>query len=252
MPLLVLLSGPTTSQPDYSLLNLVLMGIYVGLTLVLAIVAVASIFISTRLSVKALAASDRQSREAIEAIQRQIDASEKQTKDTIEAVNRQIEASERQAQEALYNQHKPIVISVTNPSSHSLILRSIGNQHFGLSMTNKGAGVALNVYGIVGLDDFPEILCLATAKIIVHDADYPTPFDFKADGKLKYPTNEFEGVTVFPQGVFGYLRLMVTYSDLFNNQYLAVFDYSEEFGWRLKDEIKRVEKRLDEQVIIRH
>ena len=251
MPLLVLLSSPTTSQSDYSLPNLVLMAVYVSLTLVLAIVAVVSIFISSRLSRRALAASDRQSRDAIEAIQKQIDASEKQTKETIEVVNRQIEASERQAKEALYNQHKPIVIPVTNPSSQALILGSIGNQPFGFGMRNKGAGVALNVFGIVGLDGFQEILCLAIARIIFHDDDYATPFDFKADGKFIYPANEFEGVTVFPQGVFGYLRFMVTYSDLFNNKYLAVFDYSEEFGWRLKDEIKRVEKRLDEQVIIK-
>lgn len=50
MPLLVLLSGSTTSQPDYSLPNLVLMAIYVGLTLVLAIVAVVSIVLSSRLA----------------------------------------------------------------------------------------------------------------------------------------------------------------------------------------------------------
>src|SRR5216683_2118873 len=91
MLLLVLLSGSATSQPDYSLPNLVLMAIYVGLTLVLAIVAIVAIIINTRQSRNALAASDRQSKDAIEAIHKQIDA------------------SERQAQEALYNQHKPIV-----------------------------------------------------------------------------------------------------------------------------------------------
>jgi hypothetical protein len=234
MPLLVLLSGSTTSQPDYSLPNLVLMAVYVVLTLILAIVAVVSIVNSSKLSRDALAASDRQSSAAIEAIQKQIDTSEKQ------------------AQEALYNQHKPIIIPVTDPSSHSLVLRNIGNQTFALEIRNKGAGVALNVFGIAGIDDFPEILCQATAKIIVHNAEHTTKFYFKADSKLIYPSNEFEGVTVFPQGVFGYLRFMVTYSDLFNNKYLAVFDYSEEFGWRLKDEIKRVAKRLDEQVIIKH
>jgi F0F1-type ATP synthase membrane subunit b/b' len=101
MSLLVLLSGSTTSQPDYSLPNLVLMAIYVGLTLVLAFVAVISIVISSTLSRNALAASDRQSREAIEAVQKQIEASERQSKEAIDAVNKQIEASERQSKEAI-------------------------------------------------------------------------------------------------------------------------------------------------------
>src|SRR5258708_2008373 len=118
------------------------MAIYVGLTLILAIVAVVSIRISSRLSRDTLKASDRQS------------------KDTIEAVNRQITASEKQAQEALYNQHKPIVIPVTIPLSKALILDSIrNNQPFTFGIRNKGAGVALNVFSILGLDGFADILC---------------------------------------------------------------------------------------------
>jgi len=44
---------------------------------------------------------------------------------------------------------------------------------------------------------------------------------------------------------------MVTYNDLFENRYFAVYDYSEEFGWRLFGDIRRVEQRLDELVIKR-
>jgi hypothetical protein len=259
MLLLVLLSGSSTSQPDYSLPNLVLMAIYVGLTLVIAGAAIWSTNItrkalktSSELSRDALAASDRQSREAIEAVQRQIEASERQSKETIDAVNRQIEASERQAQEALYNQHKPIVIPLDDQLSQSLKLQrltdSTGNQTFTLGISNKGAGVALNVFSIVGLDGFPDVLCSASTRILVHDAEYGTLFYFKAGGKLIYSSNAFDGIPVFPEGVFGYLRLMLTYSDLFNNKYFVVYDYSEEFGWRQLNDVKRVEKRLDELV----
>src|SRR5258708_17130694 len=139
------------------------MAIYVGLTLVLAFVAVISIVISSTLSRNALAASDRQSREAIEAVQRQIEASERQskeaieavnkqieaserqTRETIEAVNKQIEASERQAQEALYNQHKPVIV----PTYDQIEKEAIEGYNVGIQ--NKGTGVALNAYGVLAI-----------------------------------------------------------------------------------------------------
>src|SRR5258708_5397353 len=162
MSLLVPLSGSTTSQPDYSLPNLVLMAIYVGLTLVLAFVAVISIVISSTLSRDALAASDRQSKEAIEAVNKQIEASERQTKETIEAVNRQIEASERQAQEALYNQYKPVIVPLTEPLSHNKITFAVRTQ-------NKGPGVALNTYGLLTRKGFPDIMCSDKVFFLVPD-----------------------------------------------------------------------------------
>ncbi|SRR5260221_1468221 len=250
MPLLVLFSGSPTSQPDSSFPNLVLMAIYVGLTLVLAIVAVVSIFISSRLSRDALKASDKQSKEAIGAVQKQIEASEKQTKETIAAINRQIEASEKQAQEALYNQHKPIIIPVTDPTTQYLPPSNLGKQPFSIGIRNKGAGVAMNAFSIVGLKGFPDILCSSSTKILIHGDERPATFDFGT--KFSYPENIVEEVPVFPQGVFGFLRLMVTYSDLFNNKYFVVYDYSEEFGWRQLNELRRVDKRLDELVIKKH
>ena len=236
MPLLVLLSGSTASQPDNSLSNL-LMAIYVGLTLVLAIVAVISIVISSRLSRDALAASDRQSKEAIEAVQKQIDA------------------SERQAQEALYNQHKPIVIPINNSISKDMVSDVIIRHHSTLQIViglqNKGAGVALNTFAITAVDGISQVFCLPSTGILSQDADVPKDFDFNAGvRKYRYPYDEFEGVPVFPQGVFGFARLMVTYSDIFDNRYLGVFDYSDEFGWRMLNDVKRVTKRLDELVII--
>lgn len=228
MPLLVLLSSPTTSQPDYSLPSLILMAVYVLLTLVIAIAAIWSAFItrsalktSSELSRNALTASDRQSREAIEAVQRQI------------------EVSERQAQEALYNQHKPVMVPITQPVSHNGII-------FELNTQNKGSGVALNTFGLLTISGLPTIMC--TNKVFFLVPDKEETFLFSLDNKKTvFPYNVFEGYNVFSSEV----RFLVTYNDAFSNRYLAVFDYSSILGWSQVDEIKRVEKRLDEQVIIK-
>jgi len=201
MLFLVLLSGSSTSQPDYSLPNLVLMAVYVGLTLVIAGAAIWSATItrtalktSSELSRDALAASDRQSKEAIAAVQRQIEASERQSKEAIEAVKKQIEASERQAQEALYNQHKPIIIPVTEPTTQYMPPSDLGKQPFSIGIRNKGAGVAMNAFSIVGVKGFSDILCSSTTKILIHGDEHPITFDFGK--KFIYPENVVEEVPV--------------------------------------------------------
>src|SRR6266566_2909878 len=82
--------NPVASQPDYSLatliltiVNLILMVIYVTATVVLVI--------NTR----------RQSKAAIDAVHEQIKASELQSKATIDAVHEQIKASELQSRAAI-------------------------------------------------------------------------------------------------------------------------------------------------------
>ncbi len=211
MLLLVLLSGSSTSQPDYSLPNLVLMAIYVGLTLVIAGAAIWS----TNITRKALKTSSELSRDALAA-------SDRQSKEAIEAVQKQIDASERQAQEALYNQHKPIVIPINNSISKDIVSDVIHRHHSTLQiiigLQNKGAGVALNTFAIIAVNGLPEVFCSPSTGILFQDADVPKDFDFTTDFsarvRYRYPSNEFEGVPVFPQGVFGFARLMVTYCRL--------------------------------------
>jgi len=198
------------------------MAVYVGLTFALAIVAVVSIVISSKLSRDALAASDRQSREAIEAVQKQIDT------------------SERQAQEALYNQHKPVIVPLTRPLSHDGITYEVNTQ-------NKGSGVALNTYGLLTIFGLPSIMCSNKVFFLVPDKEEIILFSL-GRGEVVFPYNVFEGYNVFSSEV----RFMVTYNDVFGNKHLAVFDFSLDLGWRQIDEIKRVEQRLDEQVIIKH
>jgi hypothetical protein len=43
-------------------------------------------------------------------------------------------------------------------------------------------------------------------------------------------------------------RLLVTYSDAFNNRYFSIFDYNEEYGWK-QIASQKTEKTLDELII---
>ena len=81
----------SVASPDYQLANLILMGIYVFLTLVVAVGAIGSVFI-TRTTLKA---SAKQSQDALAA-------SEQQSNAAIAAVHDQIEASKRQAGTCLF------------------------------------------------------------------------------------------------------------------------------------------------------
>ncbi len=225
-------SGITvTTSPDY-LLDSLTAG-YVLLTLALAIIAFRSLSktqASLNLTRQQIELNKQQSQEASAA-------SERHSQATIEAVNKQIEASERQAKEALYNQHKPVIVPLDRLISNDAITYKMGVQ-------NKGAGVALNTYSIVTIKGLPHIYCSEQVRFLVPDRE--ELFSFKVDGgEARYPYNVFEGYNVFSSEV----RLMATYNDAFGNKYLAVFDYSSYLGWRQIDEIKRVGQRLDELVI---
>src|SRR5260221_10624356 len=165
-------SGITvTTSPDYLLDGLT--ASYVLLTLALAIIAFRSLRqtqASLDLTRQQIELNKQQSQEASAA-------SERHSQATIDAVNKQIEASERQAQEALYNQHKPIIIPVTDPTTQHLLLSNLGKQIFSIGIRNKGAGVAMNAFSIVGVKGFPDILCSSTTKILIHVNELPTSFD---------------------------------------------------------------------------
>ena len=225
----VLVPPPKPSPPDYQLDNLILMGIYVFLTLVVAIGAIVSIFI-TRASLKA---SSIQSEAALAA-------SKKQSDDAIAAVNRQIDASEQQAREATYNQYKPIIVP---------ILLMASGDHIGvIQVQNKGTGVALNVWGFLTLKENPTVHYFVQRYFLAPDED-KTIQHFNIN--LEYPLNLFEGYPLFLRDDDGNItydcRLMMTYEDAFDNIYLAIFDYSNELKWK-HVELRKVSQRLDEFV----
>lgn len=90
---------------------------------------------------------------------------------------------------------------------------------------------------------------MCTNKVFFLVPDKVETILFSLDHKeTLFSYNEFEGYKVFSSEA----RFMVTYNDAFANKYLAVFDWSSVLGWRQIDQIKRVEQRLDEQIIIKH
>jgi len=102
-------------------INAIFTGAYVVLTLIIAVVAIRSIRMASKQSRDAILASENHSKEAIATIREQI------------------AASEQQAREALYHQHKPIVV----PSS------PLYTRQDGLEMRNAGSSIALNTWGVL-------------------------------------------------------------------------------------------------------
>jgi hypothetical protein len=141
-------SGSTSSSDNtLQLVTVILTGIYVAATL-------AIVGLTIWQSKAALAASARQSQAAIDAVYDQIKEGERQSREAIEAVYKQIAASESQAQEAMFNQFKPMIVPLNHPTS-------IANNdiNFTMEMENKGAGVALNTWGIFYIKKF--LCCLS-------------------------------------------------------------------------------------------
>ena len=243
MPLLVLLSGSTTSQPDYSLSNLVLMAVYVGLTLVLAIVAVVSIVISSRLSRDALAASDRQSKEAIEAVQKQIDASERQSQAALALVREQIEQGK-----------EPILIPLSSLPLSSGEL-DYANSQLPFELMNVGSGVALNIWGVlVPPKDIPRRPYAFSSR--AHLLQEKETVYFGTDLFHSFTeSDKFGEYSLWPSSEltpFGTTkrlryaaRLTLTYIDVFSNKHAAIYDYTDVQEWMFV-KLLRVQHDLDD------
>lgn len=277
-------SGITvTTTPDYILDGLT--AIYVLLTLALAVIAFRSlrqtqasldltrqqIELNRQLSQESAAANERHSQATIDTVNKQIAASEVQSQAAIEAVNRQIAASERQAQEALHNQFKPVVV----PISQIVPLFDEGYP-LKIKMTNKGAGVALNMFGIFYANGScsNKVYHFSRNYFLVPDGEESIEFSSERDGIKIRPIDDFYGYPTYP-GDMPRKRdkeasngsvLLITYEDIFSNKYFIVFRYygipedithimNEEARWGTVDEpgwekidLKRVERRLDELI----
>jgi len=253
-------SGITvTTSPDY-LLDGLTAG-YVLLTLALAIIAFRSLKqtqASLDLTRKQIELNTQQSQEASSA-------SERHSQATIDAVNMQIAASEIQAQEALYNQHKPVIVPINTPHQEDQGIYS-------MILQNQGAGVALNTWGLITmkgkqLENIPLQTVLPYRYFFVQTyfliPGNPEQIAFRiAEPGVPFKqqtllsNDMFEGYSIYPlqdtySNKYATMRLMITYNDAFNNKYLVIFDNRDSLGWRQVEEIKRVEQRLDERLEIR-
>lgn len=228
-----------------ALFNDILTGVYVLLTLIIVGASIWSIRVNSIESRRALAASQQQSQAAIDAVNKQIEASEKQSKEALDVLREQIETSKDQAREALHNQYKPIIIPGGRPKSSDAIT-------FKISIKNKGAGVALNAWGVFTTLGLPIIRCTDRTHFLAPDSE--EVFSFDTNGEVLYPFSEFEEYSVFVQsnGNSNFspeIRLMITYMDAFSNNYLVVFDYKDGLGWRQWTEAKWIQKRLDQLAV---
>jgi hypothetical protein len=136
-------SGITvTTSPDY-LLDGLTAG-YVLLTLALAIIA----FRSLKQTQASLDLTRQQIELNTQQSQESSSSSERHSQATIDAVNKQIAVSEIQAREALYNQHKPVIVPINTPHQEDQVIYS-------MLLQNQGAGVALNTWGLITMKGKP-------------------------------------------------------------------------------------------------
>jgi hypothetical protein len=216
-----------------TVLSVILTGFYVILTLIIV-----------RKTAEAIALTRKQIDINKEQSDQATALSEKQSKAATDTVRDQIKASEKQAQEALYNQHKPVIIPVNTPISREATT-------YTMDLQNKGTGVAFNTWGLLTIKGLPLAYHFVQTYFLVPDMETGIGC---TNGDTLYPTNVFENYVIYPpddaSGIHTDLRLMVTYNDAFDNKYLVIFDHSDEFGWR-QVALQRVDKRLDEMAVKR-
>ena len=196
----------------YELATLILTTIYVAATLAIVGITIWQSKASAKQSQDALAASEKQSQAAIDA------------------VHDQIEESKRQAQEALHNQFKPVIV----PLSQIVPLHDEGYP-LRIDMTNKGAGVALNMFGIFYTNGSRSNMVYHFNRnyFLVPDGEESIDFRGEWDGIKIRPIDDFCGYPTYPgdtprkndRGTSNVSVLMITYEDIFSNKYFSVFRY---------------------------
>jgi hypothetical protein len=213
--------------------NDIFTGAYVVLTLIIAGTAIRSLFL-TRQQIEI---NKKQSEDALIT-------SERQSQAAMQAVHEQIQTSEKQNRELIENQFKPFLIPIMRPISNNATTYTIG-------MTNQGAGVALHAWGLLTERNLPQVHYCKEAHLVKPHEERETAFRF-GDSDVVYQQGMFAGYPLFLRGsendIKETLRLTLTYSDIFTNNFLVIFDYNEQFGWQLIA-FQKVVKRLDELVV---
>src|SRR6266516_3958557 len=220
-------------------INVALNAGYVFLTLVIAVATIWSLFLT---------------RHSLKLTRQQIDINKQQSNEALAAIYQQIEVSKEQAEQALYNQHKPFIVPLDFHASDSTIIHKV-------TMQNKGAGVALNAWGILTVKEEPrEYLpprlnlpvryCFIQTYILVPDKEVEITFKigepaYRGKISVMFSHDTFAGFSIYPLQDATH-RVMMTYNDIFGNIYLAIFDYSDELGWQQIDTLQVVKERLDE------
>lgn len=231
------LSNPTVSsdtplQTISSIANIV----YVGLTVVIVIAAIWSNALTRKQmnenktqSEAALAASAKQSQDAIDAVHEQIKASEKQSQAAIDAIHKQIEENKNQTLETIHNQHRPLLVCTHPPVPDTSL------QQLPMPIKNVGVGITLNIRVVLSYASntrgeklqsgfiISSVLAPGEAESIFFD---PQGMRNMLDKIGEYSFFPEDPDTSYNQ------RLVITYQDIFSRKHLSIFDGRLSTNWK--------------------
>lgn len=252
-----LVSPPTppisiTTAPDY--IGDILQAAYVSLTLIIAMTTIWSVYLNRKQYQETLEESRKQSQKALTIAQEQIAKSERQaqaaleesrrqSQASIDTLHEQIELSKKQAQEELYNRFRPIIVCTSPPEFPRIEITVPGDNKryktiLQIQMENVGLGVATDAWGYYCVKptetDAPSSYSFDKSGVLLPRENVPVKFNQEAyDFVDRF--SEIEGYPFYPQeynSIPYSARLLVTYSDAFNNKYLSIFDYNRGYGWK--------------------
>jgi hypothetical protein len=204
-------TSSSNSLPDTTLQNVSSIAniVYTLITLAILIVAIWS-----------LALTRKQMRE-----------NKRQSDNAIAAVRDQIKTSELQAQEALYNQHRPLLVCSYHPMAETTLNK------MPMPIKNVGLGIALNIRGI---------LSMASS---INGSKFQTGFIISS---VLTPNSEPEMVSINMLSMKGTLdkigeysffpddkdssynqRLVLSYYDIFNRKHLSIYDGRLGTNWKV-------------------
>lgn len=180
--------------------------------------------ITLEIANKQIKESSKQSQDALEA-------SQSQSRASLDALREQTRLSKNQAQEAIRYQFRPIIVCTKSPNKFRGIT---------VDMMNVGLGVAIDVWGVFSFrstgENPPGIVSFANSIVFLPNSSEQVSFKTNYyDYILTHENEQIEGYSFYPQeynGISYSNRLLITYSDAFNNKYLSIFDFNQEYGWK--------------------
>jgi hypothetical protein len=214
----------STSSPDntFQLGTVIIAGVTMLLTGIYVAATLALVVITNKQSKNTLAASAKQSQDAIDAVHDQIIASEKQSEAAISAIYKQIE-------ETIHNQHRPILVCPYHPMSDTSLKNS------SMPIKNVGVGIALNIRVVLSYAStdageklqmgfiLPSVLAAGEKEMI----SLNTPELHNIPDKIgKYSFFPEDPDSSYKQ------RLVITYQDIFNCKHLSIFDGRGATNWK--------------------
>ncbi len=142
------------------------------------------------------------------------------------------------------------------------------SQHYTVSIKNVGAGVALNIWGVLlppkkaGMVELAQQYCLRShVPLSQEDRDIETYFlleekKFRDDEMIEKRDGTGELYSLYPyfvdpvldgvDGTYTYVaRLTLTYADVFGRKHASIYDYTNRHRWKFVAHIDDIRKDLE-------